>query len=184
MTTPRPASARRSGRSQTRLLRINVSPPQTTRTIGKDEELLLDLWGKLDQPDAVFADITWVGYTGRDVPGRIAKAFNAVRLARDAAVDLVQQRTRAGQEIRGFEVTLLGHRHRSEPCIAQEDPRGRPIWWIGAAGAEQDAGPGTDFHSVRMGYISITPIHVDLTRYQALEKVASWVGALEAALPR
>ena len=87
-------------------------------------------------------------------------------------------------EIRGFEVTRLGHRHRSEPCIAQEDPRGRPIWWIGAAGAEQDAGPGTDFHSVRMGYISITPIHVDLTRYQALEKVASWVGALEAALPR
>jgi 5'-nucleotidase len=87
-------------------------------------------------------------------------------------------------EIRGFEVTRLGHRHRSEPCIAQEDPRGRPIWWIGAAGAEHDAGPGTDFHSVRMGYISITPIHVDLTRYQALEKVASWVGALEAALPR
>ncbi|HQW64118.1 MAG TPA: 5'/3'-nucleotidase SurE [Pseudomonadota bacterium] len=91
---------------------------------------------------------------------------------------------RPWREIRGFEVTRLGHRHRSEPCIAQEDPRGRPIWWIGAAGAEQDAGPGTDFHSVRMGYISITPIHVDLTRYQALEKVASWVGALEAALPR
>ena len=91
---------------------------------------------------------------------------------------------RPWREIRGFEVTRLGHRHRSEPCIAQEDPRGRPIWWIGAAGAEQDAGPGTDFHSVRMGYISITPIHVDLTRDQALEKVASWVGALEAALPR
>ncbi len=87
-------------------------------------------------------------------------------------------------EIRGFEVSRLGHRHRSEPCIAQEDPRGRPIWWIGPAGPEQDAGPGTDFHAVRTGFISITPIHVDLTRYQALEKVASWVGALEAALPR
>ena len=89
---------------------------------------------------------------------------------------------RPWREIRGFEVTRLGHRHRSEPCIAQEDPRGRPIWWIGAAGAEQDAGPGTDFHSVRMGYISITPIHVDLTRYQALEKVASWVGGLGEGL--
>ncbi len=75
-----------------------------TRTIGKDEVLLLDLWGKLDQPGAVFADITWVGYTGREVPARIVKAFHAVKDARDAAVDLVQQRTRAGQEIRGFEV--------------------------------------------------------------------------------
>jgi Xaa-Pro aminopeptidase len=75
-----------------------------TRTIGKDEVLLLDLWGKLGQPGAVFADITWVGYTGRQVPSRIADAFAAVRDARDAAVELVQQRTRSGQEIRGFEV--------------------------------------------------------------------------------
>jgi 5'-nucleotidase len=85
-------------------------------------------------------------------------------------------------ELRGFEVTRTGNRHRSEPCIEQRDPRGRPIYWIGPAGREQDAGPGTDFHAVRNGYISITPIHVDLTRYQALEKVASWVGALGAAL--
>lgn len=85
-------------------------------------------------------------------------------------------------EIRGFEVTRLGHRHRSEPCIAQNDPRGRPMYWIGPPGAEQDAGPGTDFHAVRTGYISITPIHVDLTRYQALEKVAGWVGLLGMGL--
>jgi 5'-nucleotidase len=87
-------------------------------------------------------------------------------------------------EIKGFEVTRLGHRHRAEPCIPQIDPRGRAIWWIGPAGPEQDAGPGTDFHAVRMGCISITPIHVDLTRYQALEKVASWVETLEHALTR
>jgi 5'-nucleotidase len=85
-------------------------------------------------------------------------------------------------EVRGFEVTRLGNRHRSEPCIAQSDPRGRTVYWIGPAGPEQDAGPGTDFHAVRTGYISITPIQVDLTRYQALEKVASWVGGLTAAL--
>ena len=85
-------------------------------------------------------------------------------------------------EIRGFEVTRLGHRHRAEPCVKQVDPRGRPIWWIGAAGAEKDDGPGTDFHAVRTGHISITPIHVDLTRYQALERVAGWVGGLSAAL--
>lgn len=85
-------------------------------------------------------------------------------------------------EIRGFEVTRLGNRHRAEPCTAQEDPRGRTWWWIGAAGPEQDAGPGTDFQAVRTGFISITPIHVDLTRYQALEQVASWVGGLAAGL--
>lgn len=85
-------------------------------------------------------------------------------------------------DIRGFETSRLGHRHRAEPCMPQQDPRGRQWWWIGAAGDEQDAGPGTDFHAVRSGYIAITPIHVDLTRYQALEQVASWVGGLVASM--
>ena len=88
----------------------------------------------------------------------------------------------AWADVRGFEVTRLGNRHRSEPCVPQPDPRGHTVYWIGPAGRDQDAGPGTDFHAVRMGYISITPIHVDLTRYQALEKVAGWVGGLTAAL--
>ncbi|TPG05008.1 5'/3'-nucleotidase SurE [Rhodanobacter glycinis] len=81
-------------------------------------------------------------------------------------------------EIEGFEVTRLGRRHRSAPCIAQTDPRGRPIWWIGPAGEVDDAGPGTDFDAVRRGFVSVTPIHVDLTRFQALEKVSSWMQAL------
>jgi len=82
------------------------------------------------------------------------------------------------KEIKGFEVTRLGRRHRAEPCIAQTDPRGRPIWWIGPAGEVDDAGPGTDFNAVRRGFISVTPIHVDLTRFQALEKVSSWMQGL------
>jgi len=86
------------------------------------------------------------------------------------------------QQLRGWEVTRLGHRHRAERCIAQSDPRGRPIWWIGPPGPAQDAGPGTDFHALRSGCISITPIHVDLTRYQALDKVAGWVLALGAQM--
>lgn len=80
-------------------------------------------------------------------------------------------------EVRGFQVTRLGHRHRAEPVIRTSDPRNRPLYWIGAPGAEQDAGQGTDFHAVRRGFISITPIHVDLTRYTALDKVAGWVTA-------
>ncbi len=85
-------------------------------------------------------------------------------------------------ELAGFEVTRLGNRHRSEACMPQPDPRGGTVYWIGPAGPEQDAGAGTDFHAVRTGYIAITPIHVDLTRYQALEKVSSWVEGLTVAL--
>ena len=86
------------------------------------------------------------------------------------------------EQVRGFEVTRLGNRHRAEDCTLQQDPRGRSWWWIGAAGPEQDAGPGTDFHALRSGHIAITPILVDLTRYQALDQVASWVDGLAGTL--
>jgi Xaa-Pro aminopeptidase len=74
------------------------------RAIHADEIVLLDLWGKLDRPGAVFADITWVGYTGRRVPDRLADAFAAISGARDAAVELVRQAARGGRELRGWEV--------------------------------------------------------------------------------
>ena len=74
------------------------------RPIRSEEIVLLDLWGKLDRPGAVFADITWMGYTGRGVPERYADAFTAICRARDAAVDLVQQAARSGRELRGWEV--------------------------------------------------------------------------------
>ena len=73
------------------------------RVIRKDELVLLDLWGKLDTPAAVFADITWIGFTGPNVPDRMAQAFGAICGARDAAVDVVQSAARAGREVRGFE---------------------------------------------------------------------------------
>jgi len=74
-------------------------------------------------------------------------------------------------DLQGWEVTRLGHRHKSEPAVRQTDPRGRPVFWVGPAGGEQDAGPGTDFHAVRQGCVSITPIHVDLTRYDVIDTV-------------
>jgi Xaa-Pro aminopeptidase len=74
------------------------------RAIGSEEILLLDLWGKLDRPGAVFADITWVGFTGTRVPERYARAFETIAAGRDAAIRLVQDRARAGDEVRGFEV--------------------------------------------------------------------------------
>jgi len=73
------------------------------RAINAGEVVLLDLWGKLPSPGAVYADITWVGFTG-DPAEKYVKAFNAARDGRDAAVALVKARVAAGQEIRGFEV--------------------------------------------------------------------------------
>ncbi len=82
------------------------------------------------------------------------------------------------EALSGFEATRLGQRHRAEPVIRTEDPRGRPIYWIGPPGPEQDSGPGTDLHAIGRGAVSITPIQVDLTRYQALEQVSGWVEGL------
>lgn len=78
-------------------------------------------------------------------------------------------------QIAGREATRLGHRHKAEPVVQSADPHGNPIYWVGAPGAEADAGPGTDFFAVRRGYVSITPLHVDLTRYAALDQIASWL---------
>ena len=77
---------------------------QKHRAINDGEVVLLDLWGKLPSEGAVYADITWMGFTGSRVPDPFVKAFNAARDGRDAAIALVQQRVKAGQEIRGFEV--------------------------------------------------------------------------------
>jgi Xaa-Pro dipeptidase len=74
------------------------------RAIRPDELVLLDLWGKLDRPGAVYADITWMGYTGRRPPERQVKAFEAVCAARDAATTLVQRTISAGHELRGWQV--------------------------------------------------------------------------------
>jgi Xaa-Pro aminopeptidase len=74
------------------------------RDIRPGEILLLDLWGKLNRPGAVFADITWVGFTGDTVPEEYARAFAAACDGRDAAIDLVQSAVRRGQELRGYEV--------------------------------------------------------------------------------
>ena len=82
-------------------------------------------------------------------------------------------------EIKGFKSTRLGNRHKAEPVYKDKDPRGKEIYWVGPAGAEQDAGPGTDFHAVKEGYVSVTPIHVDLTQHHLLETVADWVGAIK-----
>ncbi|MGC4085896.1 MAG: M24 family metallopeptidase [Vicinamibacterales bacterium] len=77
---------------------------EQSRSINRNDLVLLDLWGKLDTPGSVYADITWVGFVGDQVPGRMAAAFSAAAAARDAAVRLVRARAAAGQDVRGWEV--------------------------------------------------------------------------------
>ncbi len=82
-------------------------------------------------------------------------------------------------DIAGFQSTRLGHRHKAEPVVRMADPRGRIIYWVGPAGAEQDAGPGTDFYAVNHGYVSVTPIQIDLTRYDAMDMIGDWLQGIE-----
>ena len=83
------------------------------------------------------------------------------------------------EELGSVEITRLGHRHVAEPAIKMSDPKGQPVYWVGPPGAEDDAGPGTDFYAVAQGNISVTPLQVDLTRYSVMEDLNSWVENLQ-----
>ena len=78
-------------------------------------------------------------------------------------------------ELKGFQITRLGQRHKAEPVIKSADPRGNPIYWVGPPGAEQDAGPGTDFDAIKNGYVSITPLQLDLTRFERMQSLNDWL---------
>jgi 5'-nucleotidase len=78
-------------------------------------------------------------------------------------------------EIKGFKATRLGNRHKSEGMIVQQDPRGDPMYWVGPPGEAQDAGEGTDFYAVSQHYVSITPLQIDLTRYNTLNELDDWL---------
>ena len=78
-------------------------------------------------------------------------------------------------QIKGIRVTRLGNRHRAESVICTEDPRGQPIYWIGPPGSQQDAGEGTDFAAIEQGYVSITPLTIDMTAYSSLAGLGAWL---------
>jgi 5'-nucleotidase len=82
-------------------------------------------------------------------------------------------------EIAGFENTHLGHRHKVGPVLRMTDPRGRIIYWLGQAAAEQDVGPGTEFYAVSHGYVSVTLMQVNLRLYAALDILGDWLQGCE-----
>ena len=122
--------------------------------------------------------------------GKVGRHFET---AAAVAVDLVKRATRlpltapvllnvnvpdiALAGLVGIEATRLGRRHRAEPVVKMQTPRGETSYWIGPAGGEQDAGPGTDFHAVAAGRVSVTPLQIDLTHHQQLPAVKAWLSA-------
>jgi 5'-nucleotidase len=81
----------------------------------------------------------------------------------------------AQDELKGYRITRLGRRHKAEPVIKTETPRGETCYWIGAAGPASDAGEGTDFHAIESGYVSVTPLQIDLTHRGEMPHVAEWL---------
>jgi len=77
--------------------------------------------------------------------------------------------------LRGYQATRLGQRHKAEPVIKSADPRGRSIYWVGPPGAEQDAGEGTDFYAINAGFVSVTPLQIDLTWYERVNALKAWL---------
>ena len=113
----------------------------------------------------------------------------AARVAREIVETVVRERPQAPlllnvnvpdvpyAELRGRVVTRLGKRHKAEPVVRTTTPRHETVYWVGAAGAAQDAGEGTDFHAVSQGLVSITPLQIDLTHTQQLPLMRDWFGA-------
>lgn len=117
-----------------------------------------------------------VSLVGRELRHFETAAAVAAEVVRACAVDVstapfllnVNVPDLPASELKGRRVTRLGKRHMAEPVVRSQNPRGEAIYWVGAVGAAQDAGEGTDFHAVADGFVSITPLQVDLTQFAAL----------------
>jgi 5'-nucleotidase len=77
-------------------------------------------------------------------------------------------------EIMGVQVTTLGKRIYEDQLLKREDPRGRTYYWIGGNSIRSEGEKGTDVAAVADGYVSITPIHMDMTNHKLLEKLRAW----------
>ncbi len=80
-------------------------------------------------------------------------------------------------QLAGIEVTRLGRRHKAQPVVKSRSPRGETVYWVGPAGAAREAGPGTDFHALERGAVSVTPLQVDLTHAGQMGPIGQWLAA-------
>jgi len=112
--------------------------------------------------------------TAARVAAELVQKIERGSLASDMVLN-VNVPDRPYDELRGLHATRLGFRHKAEQILPDQDPYGRPIYWVGPAGRGQDAGEGTDFHAVEQGGVAITPLKVDLTRHEAVAGIADWL---------
>ena len=77
--------------------------------------------------------------------------------------------------MQGIRTTRLGRRHNAERMINETNPRGMPIYWLGAAGKPRDAAEGTDFWATQHGFVSVTPLQIDLTSHRQMQRAAELV---------
>ncbi|NNF39859.1 MAG: 5'/3'-nucleotidase SurE [Woeseiaceae bacterium] len=112
--------------------------------------------------------------TAARVAAELVQKLERSALASDVVLN-VNVPDRPFDELTGIRATRLGFRHKAEQIIKDADPYGRTIYWVGPAGAGQDAGEGTDFHAVENGAASVTPLRVDLTRHEDLPGIADWL---------
>lgn len=82
------------------------------------------------------------------------------------------------EEVKGIKITSLGQRHYSDSITKALDPKGREYFWIGGGISAWAGADNADFRAVADGFISVTPLHLDLTNYQTLEEISGWQLAL------
>jgi 5'-nucleotidase len=123
--------------------------------------------------------------------GRVAEAAEIARLVATRALveglpakTLLNVNVPPGGAAKGIRFTRLGHRVYEEKIVEQRDPRGRTHYWIGAGEPRWEALEGTDMGAIHEGFVSVTPLHLDLTHHQALAQMGDWARALSAQLRR
>ncbi|TAK88684.1 MAG: 5'/3'-nucleotidase SurE [Aquabacterium sp.] len=136
--------------------------------------------GHLFGVPAIAFSLTDKGWQHLDVAARVARQVVEHALAQPPAARPwllnVNIPALADVDKAPWAITRLGRRHASFPAVAQANPRGDMFYWIGPAGEAKEDGEGTDFHAVRHGQVSITPLQVDMTDHQRLPAWQGWVG--------
>ena len=133
----------------------------------------------LGLPSVAISLASWEGRhfeTAGKVAQQVVGAIHTAQLSHDTVLN-VNVPDVAYEEIKGFQTTRLGKRHMSEPSIQDKDDPS--IYWIGENGKEADNGVGTDFHAIAHHYVSVTPLQIDLTKYNEIDKVSEWLGELD-----
>lgn len=112
--------------------------------------------------------------TYQDVLGRLVSKIIAVKQFPPQTLLNVNLPPIPADMVKGIKVTKLGSRYFSESLTRMRDPWGREIFWIGGGTITWTGGEDSDHSAVAEGYISVTPLHMDLTNYPLIETVRGW----------